>query len=36
MQDNVKVVINFFKEQFLIVDFIIVKALDYMQTKELA
>jgi hypothetical protein len=35
-QDNIKIFTNFFKDRFLVINIIIVKALAFMQIKELA
>jgi hypothetical protein len=36
MQDNIKILTDFFKDRFLVISIIIVKALAFMQIKELA
>jgi hypothetical protein len=36
MQDNIKIFTDFFKDRFLVISIIIVKALAFMQIKELA
>jgi hypothetical protein len=35
MQDNIKILTDFFKDRFLVISIIIVKALAFMQMKEL-
>jgi hypothetical protein len=35
-QDNVKILTDFFKDRFLVISIITVKALAFMQIKELA
>jgi hypothetical protein len=35
MQDNIKILTDFFKDRFLVISIIIVKALAFIQMKEL-